>query len=94
MTLQLTDAQKAYYDERFPNGAYVEGFVQLTSKDAVTLSVPFLAFYGDFGAAPVAETGSSKTVCACRAIRRHGSARGTSSAPRAAGGIWKPGRAT
>lgn len=62
VTLQLTDAQKAYYDERFPNGAYVEGFVQLTSKDAVTLSVPFLAFYGDFGAAPVAETGSYATI--------------------------------
>lgn len=62
VTLQLTDAQKAYYDERFPNGAYVEGFVQLTSKDAVTLSVPFLAFYGDFGAAPVAETGSYATL--------------------------------
>lgn len=62
VTLQLTDAQKAYYDERFPNGAYVEGFVQLTSKDAVTLSVPFLAFYGEFGAAPVAETGSYATL--------------------------------
>ncbi len=62
VTLQLTDAQKAYYDERFENGAYVEGFVQLTSTDSVTLSVPFLAFYGDFGAAPVAETGSYATT--------------------------------
>lgn len=62
VTLNLSDAQKAYYDERFPNGAYVEGFVQLSGSDVVTLSVPFLAFYGDFGAAPLAETGSYATL--------------------------------
>ena len=43
---------------------------------------------------PLLYTAMLETVCACRAIRRHGSARGTSSAPRAAGGIWRPGRAT
>ena len=53
MTVTLSDADKAYMDERFPYGSYVEGFVQLLSEDNVTLSVPFLAFYGDFGEGPV-----------------------------------------
>ena len=39
-----------------PYGAYVEGFVQLMSEDSVSLSAPFLAFYGDFGEAPLFDT--------------------------------------
>ncbi len=62
VTIALSDADKAYMDERFPYGSYVEGFVQLLSEDSVTLSVPFLAFYGDFGEGPVLEEGSYDTL--------------------------------
>ena len=62
VTVTLSDADKAYMDERFPYGSYVEGFVQLLSEDNVTLSVPFLAFYGDFGEGPVLEEGTYDTL--------------------------------
>ncbi len=55
VTITLTDANKAYLDESFENGMYVEGFVTLenSDKDAVDLSVPYLAFYGDWTKAPM-----------------------------------------
>ena len=56
VTVTLSDEDKSYMDERFPYGAYVEGFVQLISEDSVSLSAPFLAFYGDFGEAPLFDT--------------------------------------
>lgn len=62
VTVTLSDADKAYMDERFPYGSYVEGFVQLLSEDSVTLSAPFLAFYGDFGEGPVLEEGTYDTL--------------------------------
>ena len=57
-TVTLTEGEKEYYDERFPCGAYVEGFIQLISEESVNLSVPFLGFYGDFSDAPTLETSS------------------------------------
>ena len=55
VTIHLTDANKAYLDESFENGMYVEGFVTLenTDADAVSLNVPYLAFYGDWTEAPM-----------------------------------------
>lgn len=50
------DAQdKAYIDSLFPYGMYVEGFVKLRqlSDNGVDLSIPFLAFYGDWTEAPL-----------------------------------------
>ena len=41
----------AYLNERFPNGAYIEGFITLDGT--VDLSVPFLGFYGDWEKAAV-----------------------------------------
>ena len=35
------------------NGTYIDGFVRLASADAPTLTVPYLGFYGDWGAVPV-----------------------------------------
>lgn len=66
VTVALSEADKAYYDERFAAGAYVEGFVRLLGSDAETvdLSVPFLAFYGDYDAAPILEEGSYETLMA------------------------------
>ncbi len=41
----------SYLNERFPNGAYIEGFVVLDGE--VDLSIPFLGFYGDWEKAAV-----------------------------------------
>lgn len=57
----LSDADKEYFQTKWVNGGYVEGFVYLTSTDdegIVTsdLSLPFLGFYGDWTDAPVFDT--------------------------------------
>lgn len=62
VTVALSEADKAYLEERFPYGSYVEGFVQLLSEDGVTLSAPFLTFYGDFGEGPILEEGTYETL--------------------------------
>ena len=51
----LTDADKAYMNKSFENGMYVEGFITLkaTSGTDVDMSVPYLAFYGDWTKAPM-----------------------------------------
>ena len=41
----------SYLNERFPNGAYIEGYITLDGT--VDLSVPFLGFYGDWEKAAV-----------------------------------------
>lgn len=53
--ISLSDADKDYLDRSFENGMYVEGFVILTATDGtdIDLSVPFLAFYGDWEEAPL-----------------------------------------
>ena len=53
--IELTDEEKDYLDENFENGMYVEGFITLSNADeeGVDLSVPYLAFYGDWLAAPI-----------------------------------------
>ncbi len=53
--ITLSDADKKYLDESFANGMYVEGFVTLTAKEGTTvsLSAPYLAFYGDWTQAPI-----------------------------------------
>lgn len=55
VTYTLTDADKQYIDSKFIYGMYVEGFAKLTPADAdkVELSIPFLAFYGDWTEAPM-----------------------------------------
>lgn len=56
--IRLTDADREYLDKNFSNGMYIEGFVALTQKSSglpdaefCDLSIPFLAFYGDWAAA-------------------------------------------
>ena len=53
--LKLTDADKAYLNESFENGMYVEGYITLKAKSGtkVNLNVPYLAFYGDWTVAPL-----------------------------------------
>ena len=55
VTITLSDADKAYLDASFANGMYVEGFITLTATNGtdVDLSVPYLAFYGDWTKAPM-----------------------------------------
>ena len=52
--IKLSKADKAYLNDSFPNGMYVEGFITLADKsNNVDLNVPFLAFYGDWSDAPI-----------------------------------------
>lgn len=55
VTLRLSDSEKAYLNENFTNGMFVEGFLQLVSanNDQCSLSLPFMGFYGDWEAAPL-----------------------------------------
>ena len=55
VTITLDESEKAYIDKSFENGMYVEGFLQLKSQTAgqCDLGIPFLAFYGDWEAAPM-----------------------------------------
>ncbi len=51
VTIQLTEAGKKYLDDNFPTALMWRGFTFLTAEDdeGVSLSVPFLGFYGDWG---------------------------------------------
>ena len=53
--ISLTDADKAYLDQSFANGMYVEGFITLNAESGtkVDLNIPYLAFYGDWTVAPL-----------------------------------------
>ncbi len=55
VTLKLSAADKSYLNASFKNGMYVEGFLTFDNTDAngVDLNAPFLAFYGDWGEAPI-----------------------------------------
>ena len=55
VTITLSDADKAYLDTSFANGMYVEGFITLTATEGteIDMSVPYLAFYGDWTQAPI-----------------------------------------
>lgn len=55
VAITLSDEDKKYLDDSFENGMYVEGFVVLTAAEegSVSLSVPYLAFYGDWAKAPL-----------------------------------------
>ncbi len=54
VTVTISDADKEYLN-RFENGMYIEGHVILTATAGteIDLSVPYLAFYGDWTVAPL-----------------------------------------
>lgn len=54
--ITLNAAAREYLNQ-FENGIYVEGFVSLNSESAVDLSLPFMAFYGDWTSAPIIDYG-------------------------------------
>lgn len=53
--ITLTEEDKAYLDASFQNGMYVEGYITLEAAKGtdISLSVPYLAFYGDWTLAPL-----------------------------------------
>ncbi len=54
LSVTLSGKDREYLDTSFKNGMYVEGFVTLKGEAGeVDLNAPFLAFYGDWGAAPL-----------------------------------------
>ena len=60
VSVELTDGDMEYFDYCFPNGCYVEGYTFLTARNAggVDLSLPYLAFYGDWTDADVLDWGT------------------------------------
>lgn len=59
VSIQVTDAGKAWMEENFKNGIYVEGFTRLVPRDGkgVELSLPYMGFYGDWTSAPIIDGG-------------------------------------
>ena len=61
VSIVLDEAIRAYFDEMFENGTYVEGFVFFDQVDAETSEIiatshaTFLGFYGDWTQGPVLE---------------------------------------
>ncbi len=53
--IALTDADKKYLNDSFENGMYVEGYITLTATAGteIDMSIPYLAFYGDWTLAPI-----------------------------------------
>ena len=55
VTVTLSAQDKSYLNSTFENGMYVEGYLTFdnTDENGVDLNAPFLAFYGDWGEAPI-----------------------------------------
>ena len=55
VTVTLSAKDKSYLNSNFENGMYVEGYLTFdnTADGGVDLNAPFLAFYGDWGEAPI-----------------------------------------
>ncbi len=55
VTITLSAEDKSYLNGTFENGMYVEGYLTFTSteENGIDLNAPFLAFYGDWGEAPI-----------------------------------------
>ncbi|MBQ2686222.1 MAG: leucine-rich repeat protein [Clostridia bacterium] len=53
--ITLSDEDKAYLDSTFENGMFIEGYLTFdnTNEEGVDLNAPFLAFYGNWGDAPI-----------------------------------------
>lgn len=55
VAVTLTETDKAYFQDNYPNGGYVEGFTFLAALNTqgTDLSLPYLGFYGDWTQAPI-----------------------------------------
>ena len=58
VTVTVSAEGKAWLEQYYPNGGYVEGYVYLDNADenGVDLNLPFLGFCGDWTEAPVFDT--------------------------------------
>lgn len=56
VSINLTKNDRAYMEQNFENGIYVEGYVSLNGVGVTDLSLPLLAFYGDWTQAPLFDT--------------------------------------
>lgn len=59
ISIEVTENGKAYMDQNFENGIYVEGytFLKAQNANAVDLSLPYMGFYGDWTKAPIFDEG-------------------------------------
>ena len=59
VSIELSEEDRAYFETYYANGGYVEGYTFLTAlnEGSVDLSLPYLAFYGSWGDAPVLDNG-------------------------------------
>ena len=56
VTITLSKEDKSYLNSTFANGMYIEGFLTFESiegESGIDLNAPFLAFFGDWGEAPI-----------------------------------------
>ena len=55
VSVTLNEETMKAYDEKYPNGMFLEGFVFFDNVDSdyETLSIPYLGFRGDWNAAPI-----------------------------------------
>lgn len=69
VTIRLSDGERKTLRETFENGIYIEGYVYLDSldKSAPDLSIPMLAFFGDWSQAPLFERVSAPDLSAAGA---------------------------
>ena len=50
ISYNLTAEEKAAIDAIYPDGCYIEGYVELTATDVTPISIPYMGFYGDHSA--------------------------------------------
>lgn len=56
IVIVISEADKAYMDEYFANGIYVEGYAVFTPVEGgIDLNIPWISFYGDWQNLPVFE---------------------------------------
>lgn len=56
VVIRLNEEHKAYMDDNFANGIYVEGYAELVSLSGDhDLSIPYISYYGDWDALPYLE---------------------------------------
>ena len=55
VSVTLNEETMSAYDEKYPNGMFLEGFVFFDNVDSdyETLSIPYMGFRGDWNAAPI-----------------------------------------
>lgn len=74
VSVRLTSGERKALREDFQNGVYIEGYVYLDAVDdtAPDLSIPMLAFYGDWGLAPLFEDTAAAEVEAAKVMETDG----------------------